>query len=67
MGLPLFGEFFQTPIPRAENRALKHLRAVFENFKLAELTADGIETYLRGRLKQRVVIKTKKGVVDKGG
>ena len=34
-------------------RALKHLRRMFENTKLAELTADEIEMYLRGRLKQR--------------
>ena len=47
-------------------RALKHLRAVFENTKLAELTADGIETYLRVRLRQRVIVRTKKGVVEKG-
>jgi len=47
-------------------RALKHLRTVFENTKLAKLTADDIEMYLRGRLKQRVVIKTRSGSVEKG-
>ena len=68
----LFLENFSKPPFRApkthgiNQRALKHLRAVFENVKLAELTADNIETYLRGRLKQRVSIKTKSGVVEKG-
>ncbi len=47
-------------------RALKHLRAVFETTKLAELTADDIEGYLRRRLKQRVVVKTGEGFVEKG-
>jgi integrase len=47
-------------------RALKHLRRMFENTKLAELTADEIETYLRGRLKQRVRVKAKDGFVEKG-
>jgi len=68
----LYLENFSKPPFRAlkthevNQRALKHLRAVFENTKLAELTADGIETYLRGRLKQRVIVKTKKGIVEKG-
>jgi integrase len=47
-------------------RGLKHLRAVFEKTKLAELTADDIEMYLRKRLKQRVTIKTVNGFVEKG-
>jgi integrase len=47
-------------------RALKHLRAMFENTKLAELTADDIEMYLRGRLKQHVMVKIKDGFVKKG-
>ncbi len=47
-------------------RGLKHLRAVFEEKKLAEITADDIETYLRQRLKQRVTVKTKGGVIQKG-
>jgi len=47
-------------------RALKHLRAMFENIKLAELTADDIEMYLRGRLKQHVMVKAKDGFVKKG-
>jgi integrase len=51
-------ENFSRPPFRAQKthevnqRALKHLRKMFENTKLAELTADDIEMYLRGRLKQ---------------
>jgi integrase len=47
-------------------RALKHLRSMFENIKLAALTADDIEMYLRGRLKQRVRVKARDGFVEKG-
>ena len=47
-------------------RALKHLRTVFENAKLAAITADDIELYLRRRLKQRVRRPTKNGFVEKG-
>jgi integrase len=47
-------------------RALKHLRTMFENTKLAKLTADDIEMYLRQRLKQRVTVKAKNGFVQKG-
>ena len=46
-------------------RALKHLRKMFESTKLAELTADDIEMYLRQRLKQRALVKTKAGFVEK--
>ena len=46
-------------------RALKHLRKVFEGTRLANLTADEIEMYLRRRLKQRAVVKTKAGFVEK--
>ena len=46
-------------------RALKHLRKMFESTKLAELTADDIEMYLRKRLKQRALVKTKDGFVEK--
>jgi integrase len=57
---------FRAPKTHEVNqRALKHLRSVFESRKLAELTADDIETYLRNRLKQRVVIKTVNGFVEK--
>jgi len=47
-------------------RALKHLRLMFEKTKLADITADEIELYLRRRLKQRVTYKTKAGLVEKG-
>jgi integrase len=46
-------------------RALKHLRKTFESTRLANLTADEIEMYLRQRLKQRVVVKTKGGFLEK--
>ncbi len=50
--------FSKPPIRAAKThavnqRALKHLRKSFENYKLADLTADDIEMYLRRRLKQR--------------
>src|SRR5258708_4184366 len=47
-------------------RALKHLRKTFEVTKLADLTADDIEMYLRQRLKQHVLVKAKEGFVTKG-
>jgi hypothetical protein len=65
-------ENFSKPPFRAEKthavnqRALKHLRNMFENTKLAEVTADDIEMYLRRRLKQRVLVKSKDGFVQKG-
>ena len=46
-------------------RALKHLRRVFESTRLANLTADDIEMYLRQRLKQRARVKTKSGFVER--
>jgi len=38
---------------------------MFENNKLASLTADDIEMYLRGRLRQHVMVKAKTGFVQK--
>jgi len=64
-------ENFSRPPFRAQKthevnqRALKHLRKMFESSKLAELTADEIEMYLRNRLKQRALVKTKAGFVEK--
>ncbi len=64
-------ENFSRPPFRAQKthevnqRALKHLRKMFESTKLAELTADDIEMYLRKRLKQRALVKTKAGFVEK--
>jgi len=65
-------ENFSKPPFRAQKthevnqRALKHLRKMFENTKLAEMTADDIEMYLRQRLKQHVLVKAKNGFVKKG-
>lgn len=57
---------FRAPKTHEVNqRALKHLRKMFENTKLAELTADDIEMYLRRRLRQRALVKTKDGFVEK--
>jgi integrase len=47
-------------------RAVAHLRQAFGTRKLAEFSADLIERYLRGRLRQRVRRKTKAGVIEKG-
>jgi integrase len=65
-------ENFSKPPFRAQKthevneRALKHLRTMFENAKLAELTADDLEGYLRARLRARVLVKAKNGFVKKG-
>ncbi len=47
--------------------ALHHLRPAFGNQRLSEITADGIEDYLRCRLKQHKRVKTKLGFRDLGG
>jgi hypothetical protein len=64
-----YRENFQGPIPCAEDprdqRALKHLRRMFENTTIAELTADDIEGFLRRWLKQGVQVRTKNGFVEK--
>jgi integrase len=58
---------FRAPKTHEVNeRALRHLRAVFEIKKLGELTADDIESYLRMRLKTRVLVRTGNGFVEKG-
>src|SRR5579863_6282995 len=58
---------FRAPKTHEVNeRALKHLRKMFENTKLADVTADDIEGFLRRRLKQRVQVKAKDGFVEKG-
>ena len=64
-------ENFSKPPFRAEKthavnqRALKHLRKTFETIKLADVTADDIEMYLRRRLKQRALVKSKHGFLEK--
>ena len=62
---------FSTPPFRApkthevNQRAMTHLRGVFEKTRLTDLSADHIEAYLRDRLRQRVQIKTGKGVIER--
>jgi integrase len=50
----------------ANMRASKHLKAAFQGYKLADLTADGIESYLRRRLRDRVRVKTTAGFIERG-
>jgi len=50
----------------ANMRASKHLKAAFQGYKLADLTADGIELYLRKRLRGRVRVKTTAGFIERG-
>lgn len=64
-------ETLQTALPRAEDsfcqrRHLKHLRTMFETTMLADIIPMISETYLRRRLKARVVVQTKNGPVEKG-
>ncbi len=67
-----FLETFSKPPLRAPKtheanlRAVKHLRPVFGEHKLPELTSEAIEAYLRERLKQRVRVATSGGVVEHG-
>jgi hypothetical protein len=50
----------------ANARAVKHLVKAFGDQKLADLTTDAIEGYLRYRSRQRAKWKTKGGIVEKG-
>ncbi len=50
----------------ANLRAVKHLTQAFGPRKLAEVSADGIEGYLRHRLQQHVRIKTAAGIIERG-
>lgn len=65
-------ENFSRPPFRAQKthevneRALKHLKGMFERTTLAKVNADDIEMYLRRRLKQRAMVKAKNGFVQKG-
>jgi DNA-binding transcriptional regulator PaaX len=43
----------------ANERAMKHLRAMFGSWRLVDVTADDVEQYLRVRLKKRARVKTK--------
>jgi hypothetical protein len=49
----------------ANMRASKHLKGAFQGCKLADLTADGIELYLRKRLRDRVRVKTTAGFIER--
>ncbi len=49
----------------ANLRVAKHLKSAFQSRKLAELTADEIELYLRKRLRDRVRIKTTAGFIER--
>lgn len=62
-----FLENYSKPPIRAEStheinvRVAKHLKPIFGASKLADITADKIELYLRRRLRQRIQIKTALG------
>lgn len=58
---------FRAPKTHAVNlRALNHLKKVFANYLLIEMTPDKIEYYLRDRLRQRVRFKTSSGYIERG-
>jgi integrase len=67
-----FLENYSKPPVRAEKthqvnlRVVKHLKGAFAGHKLADITADDIELYLRDRLRKTVRIKTALGYRDKG-
>jgi integrase len=69
----LFLENYSKPPVRAEkthatnNRCIKHLKSVFGNNRLADITADEIEHYLRDRLRRRVRIRFRNGSFRKAG
>jgi hypothetical protein len=50
----------------ANARAVMHFVKAFGDHKLADMSSDAIEAYLRHRLRQRVKRKTKAGIVEKG-
>ncbi|MGH9202617.1 MAG: hypothetical protein ACRD2A_15440 [Vicinamibacterales bacterium] len=57
----------RTPKTHEANvRAVMHIVKAFGDRKLADLTSDAIEAYLRQRLRQRVKRKTRAGIVEKG-
>jgi integrase len=67
-----FLENYSKPPMRAEGthqaneRCIKHLRAAFGATRLVDITADSIDIYLRERLRDRVVVKTKLGYKQLG-
>jgi len=68
----LFLENYSSPPLRtpktheANKRAVMHLLEMFGDRKLADMTGDAIEGYLRYRLRQRVKRKTRAGIVERG-
>jgi integrase len=50
----------------ANERARKHLQTAFGWCRLADMTADDIEQYLRSRLRKRACVKTKEGYRELG-
>ena len=50
----------------ANERAMKHLQAAFGSWRLADVTADDIEQYLRSRLKKHARVKTRDGFRELG-
>jgi hypothetical protein len=71
MGGFLLGELFQAAYASAQNasangRGALHLKKSFAALKLAEVSSDQIEGYLRHRLRHRVRIKTAAGVREAG-
>src|SRR6266446_2135979 len=50
----------------ANSRAAMHLKTVFGSRKLADVSGEAIEGYLRHRLRQHVQVKTAAGVVKAG-
>lgn len=67
-----FVENYSKPPMRAERthqinlRVTKHLKPVFGTRRLVDITADDVELYLRGRLRQRVRIRSSLGYRDRG-
>jgi len=55
-----------TKTHEANLRAVTHLKRVFGPRKLADVTGEGIEAYLRYRLRQHVQVKTAAGFVEAG-
>lgn len=70
--MDFFLENYSKPPFRADKthvanlRVAKHLRSAFRSRKLAEVTADEIELYLRKRLRDRIRIKTIAGFIERG-
>lgn len=66
-----FLDNYSKPPLRAEKthqvnmRATKHLKSAFETRRLADITADRVELYLRDRLRQRVRIKSALGIKER--